>query len=113
MTMFEPNVSTWTDNLRNRRKEYLSLRCRTMTSPWTYKTTPRAAAACSAKRIMPNRRLSMSRIKQVLRCYVAGKGTRSISDLLDISRNTVKKYITIFATRENSILIRSCGAVMA
>ena len=55
----------------------------------------------------------MSRIKQVLRCYVAGKGTRSISDLLDISRNTVKKYITIFATRENSILIKSCGAVMA
>ena len=72
------------------------LRCRTMTSPWTYWTTPRAAADCSAKRIMPNRRLSMSRIKQVLRCYVAGKGTRSISDLLDISRNTVKKYISIF-----------------
>ena len=45
---------------------------------------------------MPNRRLSMSRIKQVLRCYHAGKGTRSIADLLDISRNTVKKYINIF-----------------
>ena len=30
-----------------------------MTSPWTYWTTPRAAADCSAKRIMPNRRLSM------------------------------------------------------
>ena len=38
----------------------------------------------------------MSRIKQVLRCYAAGKGTRSISDLLDISRNTVKKYINTF-----------------
>ena len=36
------------------------LRCRTITSPWTYWTTPRAAADCSAKRIMPNRRLSMS-----------------------------------------------------
>ena len=38
----------------------------------------------------------MSRIKQVLRCYAAGKGTRSISDLMDISRNTVKKYINTF-----------------
>lgn len=38
----------------------------------------------------------MSRIKQVLRCYAAGKGTRSIADLLDISRNTVKKYITTY-----------------
>ena len=38
----------------------------------------------------------MSRIKQVLRCYAAGKGTRSIADLLAISRNTVKKYITTF-----------------
>ena len=28
-----------------------------------------------------------------MKCYAAGKGTRSISDLLDISRNTVKKYI--------------------
>ena len=38
----------------------------------------------------------MPRIKQVLRCYVAGNGTRTISSLLDISRNTVKKYITTF-----------------
>ena len=56
----------------------------------------RAAADCSAKHTMPNKKLSMSRIKQVLRCYAAGKGTRSIADLLDISRNTVKKYITTF-----------------
>lgn len=38
----------------------------------------------------------MSRIKQVLRCYAAGKGTKSISGLLDLSRNTVKKYINTF-----------------
>ncbi|MBO6081721.1 MAG: IS21 family transposase [Bacteroidales bacterium] len=38
----------------------------------------------------------MPRIKQVLRCYVAGNGTRTISSLMDISRNTVKKYITTF-----------------
>ena len=45
---------------------------------------------------MPNRKLSMSRIKQVLRCYAAGKGTKTTADLLDISRNTVKKYINTF-----------------
>lgn len=45
---------------------------------------------------MPNKKISMPRIKQVLRCYAAGKGTRSISSLLDISRNTVKKYINTF-----------------
>ena len=38
----------------------------------------------------------MSRIKQVLRCYAAGKGTKTTADLLDISRNTVKKYINTF-----------------
>ena len=38
----------------------------------------------------------MPRIKQVLRCYAAGKGTKSISSLMDLSRNTVKKYITTF-----------------
>ena len=38
----------------------------------------------------------MSRIKQVLRCYVAGKGTKSIASMLDISRNTVRKYINTF-----------------
>ena len=38
----------------------------------------------------------MPRIKQVLRCYVAGNGTRTISSLMDISRNIVKKYITTF-----------------
>ena len=45
---------------------------------------------------MPNNKISMPRIKQVLRCYVAGNGTRTISSLLDVSRNTVKKYITTF-----------------
>ena len=45
---------------------------------------------------MSNHKLSMSRIKQVLRCYAAGKGTKSIASLLDISRNTVKKYINTF-----------------
>ena len=38
----------------------------------------------------------MSKIRQVLRCYAASKGTKAISNLLDISRNTAKKYINIF-----------------
>ena len=45
---------------------------------------------------MPNKKISMSRIKQVLRCYAAGKGAKSIANMLDISRNTVKKYINAF-----------------
>ena len=38
----------------------------------------------------------MSRIKQVLRCFAAGKGTKSIASMLDMSRNTVRKYINTF-----------------
>lgn len=38
----------------------------------------------------------MPQIKQVLRCYAAGKGTKSIASLLDLSRTTVKKYINTF-----------------
>lgn len=45
---------------------------------------------------MPNKSLSMSRIRQILRCYAAGKGTKTIANMFDLSRNTVKKYITIF-----------------
>ena len=53
----------------------------------------RAAADCSTKTIMTNKKISMSRIKYVLRCYAAGKGKKSISSLIDLSRNTVKKNI--------------------
>lgn len=52
---------------------------------------------------MSNRKISMSRIKQVLRCYAAGKGIKSIAGLLDISRNTVKKYINTFNQSGKSI----------
>lgn len=37
----------------------------------------------------------MSRIRQILRCYRAGNSSRTISNVLEISRNTVKKYIDI------------------
>ena len=35
----------------------------------------------------------MNRVKEVLRCYAAGYGTKSISNMLGIARNTVKKYL--------------------
>ena len=38
---------------------------------------------------MPNKPISMNKIRQVLRCYASGSGTRSIS-------NTVKKYLQVY-----------------
>lgn len=45
---------------------------------------------------MSNKSLSMNKIRQVLRCYASGKGTKTISSLLNVSRNTVKKYLQIY-----------------
>ena len=36
------------------------------------------------------------RIKHILRCYQSGMSIRSISSSLQISRNTVKRYIHIY-----------------
>ena len=41
---------------------------------------------------MSNKQLGMEKIRQVLRCYSQGYGTKSISSMLTVSRNTVKKY---------------------
>ena len=38
----------------------------------------------------------MSKIRQILRSYAQGKGTKSISSVLGISRNTIKKYLRDF-----------------
>lgn len=38
----------------------------------------------------------MNKIRQVLRCYASGSGTKSISSMLNMSRNTVKKYLHIY-----------------
>ena len=35
----------------------------------------------------------MSRIRQILRCFRAGNSSRTISSVLEISRNTIMKYI--------------------
>ncbi len=46
---------------------------------------------------MPNKSISMNKIRQVLRCYASGSGTKSISSMLSVSRNTVKKkYLHIY-----------------
>lgn len=45
---------------------------------------------------MPNKAISMNKIRQVLRCYAPGSGTKSISSMLNVSRNTVKKYLHIY-----------------
>ena len=45
---------------------------------------------------MTNKQLGMEKIRQVLRCYSQGYGTKSISSMLTVSRNTVKKYLQVF-----------------
>lgn len=52
---------------------------------------------------MPNKNLSMNKICQVLRCYASVKGTKSISNYLSVSRNTIKKYLQIYHKSELSI----------
>lgn len=45
---------------------------------------------------MSNKPISMQKIKQVVRLYGQGKGTKAISSSLAIARNTIKKYLQIF-----------------
>lgn len=48
---------------------------------------------------MANLSISMNKIRQILRLYDQGLGKQMIADYVDVSRTTVKKYITAF---ENS-----------
>lgn len=45
---------------------------------------------------MANTTISMNKIRQILRLYDQGKGKQKIADYVEISRNTVKKYIAAF-----------------
>ena len=47
---------------------------------------------------MGNKKITMQKLRQVLRFYSQGKGTKTISSIVGISRNTVKKYLQIFHT---------------
>lgn len=51
---------------------------------------------------MPNHLISMQKIRQVLRFYAQGKGTKSIGSLLSMSRNTVKKYLQLVQKLDQS-----------
>lgn len=46
---------------------------------------------------MPNKTIDMFKIRQVLRLYADGKGTKLISNTTGVARNTVKKYLLQFA----------------
>ncbi|MFV0310372.1 MAG: helix-turn-helix domain-containing protein, partial [Dysgonomonas sp.] len=45
---------------------------------------------------MSNKTISMLKLRQVIRLYNQGKGTKAIAGMLFISRNTIKKYLHIF-----------------
>ncbi|MBR5014775.1 MAG: hypothetical protein IKY16_09290 [Bacteroidales bacterium] len=47
---------------------------------------------------MPNKPISMVKIRQVLRCHATGLGSKTIAAQIVISRTTVKKYIHIYQT---------------
>lgn len=40
---------------------------------------------------MPNQPISMNKIRQLLRCYASGNGAKSVSSIMRVFRNTVKK----------------------
>ena len=41
-------------------------------------------------------KITMHKIKQILRCYAHGMGLKSISSVLSVSRNTVRRYVRIY-----------------
>jgi hypothetical protein len=47
---------------------------------------------------MSNKLIDMYKLRQLLRMYAAGRGTKFISRSTGIARNTVKKYLHQFVT---------------
>lgn len=45
---------------------------------------------------MPNKPIDMYKIRQLLRLYASGRGSKFISSTTGIARNTVKKYLLRF-----------------
>jgi len=45
---------------------------------------------------MPNKLISMNKLRQLLRLHRQGKRTRAIASLLGMSCTTVKKYLSRF-----------------
>lgn len=52
---------------------------------------------------MPNKTIDMFKIRQLLRLYADGRGSKFISRATGISRNTVKKYLIQFTTLQLTI----------
>jgi transposase len=46
---------------------------------------------------MPNKTIDMFAIRQIIRLYVSGRGTKYISQATGVARNTVKKYLFQYA----------------
>src|SRR5277367_3134464 len=47
---------------------------------------------------MPNKTIDMFAIRQILRLYASGRGTKYISQATGVARNTVKKYLFQYAS---------------
>lgn len=52
---------------------------------------------------MSNKTIEMFTIRQILRLYASGKGTKFISQSTGIARNTVKKYLYRYVLSEKTI----------
>jgi len=52
---------------------------------------------------MSNKTIEMFTIRQILRLYASGKGTKLISQSTGIARNTVKKYLYRFVLSEKTV----------
>ena len=45
---------------------------------------------------MANKNIEMSKLRQIIKLYSQRKGTRTISEITGVSRNTVKKYLALY-----------------
>lgn len=52
---------------------------------------------------MSNKTIEMFTIRQILRLYASGKGTKSISESTGIARNTIKKYLYRYVLSEKTL----------
>ena len=52
---------------------------------------------------MANKKTNMSKLRQMLRLYTQGESKLKISELTGVSRNTLKKYLKIYARLKLSI----------
>ena len=52
---------------------------------------------------MSNKTIEMFTIRQILRLYASGKGTKYISQSTGVARNTVKKYLYRYVLSEKTI----------